>query len=89
MSFINYAVGRVLDDMEQKLKDVEKTVSLLVDKHLANDMVAKIIRQVSSNQTEGRRLLETKIEDQTSELNQVIPAGNTLQTDLHKSIYPV
>ena len=89
MSFINYAVGRVLDDMEQKLKDVEKTVSLLVDKHLANDMVAKIIRQVSSNQTEGRRLLETKIEDQTSELNQVIPAGTTLQTDLHKSIYPV
>ena len=89
MSFINYAVGRVLDDMEQKLKDVEKTVSLLVDKHLANDMVAKIIRQVSSNQTEGRRLLETKIEDQTSELNQVIPAGTTLQTDLDKSIYPV
>ena len=89
MSFINYAVGCVPDDMGRKLKGVEKTASLLVDKHLANDMVAKIIRQVSSNQTEGRRLLETKIEDQTSELNQVIPAGNTLQTDSHKSIYPV
>ena len=52
-------------------------------------MVAKIIDQVSSNQIEGRRLLEMKIENQTRELNQVIHAGNTLQTDLHKIIYPV
>ena len=89
MSFINYAGGRVLDNIQQKLKDVEETISLLVDKKFANDMVVKIIRQVSSNQTEGRRLLETKIEDQTSELNQVIPAGNTLQADLHKIRYPV
>ena len=89
MSFINYAGGRVLDDMQRKLKDVEKTISLLLDKNLASDMVAKIIRQVSSNQTGGRRLLETKIKDQTLELNQVIPAGNILQTDLHKIIYPV
>ena len=89
MSFINYAGGRVLHKIQQKLKDVEETISPLVDQKFANDMVVKIIRQVSSNQTEGRRLLETKIEDQTSELNQVIPAGNTLQTDLHKIRYPV
>ena len=82
MSFINYAGGCLLDGMQQQLKEVKNTISLLVDKHLANDMVAKTIDQVSSNQTEGRRLLETKIENQTLELNQVISAGNTLQTDL-------
>ena len=81
MSFINYAGGRVLDGMQQQLKEVKNTISLLVDKNLA-DMVAKTIDQVSSNQTEGRRLLETKIENQTLELNQVISAGNTPQTDL-------
>ena len=58
--------------MQQQLKEVKKTISLLVDKNLANDMVAKIIDQVSSNQTEGRRLLITKIENQTLELNQVM-----------------
>ena len=72
MSFINYAGGRILDGMQQQLKEVKKTISLLVDKNLANDMVAKIIDQVSSNQTEGRRLLKTKIENQTLELNQVM-----------------
>ena len=82
MSFINYAGGRVLHGMQQQLEEVKNTISLLVDKNLANDMVAKAIDQVSSNQTEGRRLLETKIENQTLELNQVISAGNTLQTDL-------
>ena len=58
--------------MQQQLKEVKKTISLSVDKNLANDMVAKIIDQVSSNQTEGRRLLITKIENQTLELNQVM-----------------
>ena len=72
MSFINHAGGRILDGMQQQLKEVKKTISLLVDKNLANDMVAKIIDQVSSNQTEGRRLLITKIENQTLELNQVM-----------------
>ena len=82
MSFINYAGGRVLDGMQQQLEEVKNAISLLVDKNLANDMVAKTTDQVSSNQTEVRRLLETKIENQTLELNQVISAGNTLQTDL-------
>ena len=81
MSFINYAGGRVLDGMQQQLKEVKNTISLLVNKNLANDMVAKIIDQVSSNQNEGRRLLITKIENQTLELNQVISADNTLQTN--------
>ena len=58
--------------MQQQLKEVKKTISLLVDKNLANDMVVKIIDQVSSNQTEGRRLLITKIENQTLKLNQVM-----------------
>ena len=89
MSFINHAGGRILDGMQRQLKEVKKTISLLVDKNLANDMVAKIIDQVSSNQTEGRRLLITKIENQTLELNQVISADNTLQTDSHKIIHPV
>ena len=76
MSFINYAGGRVL---QQQLKGVGKKIPRLVDQNLANaHMVAKIIDQVSSNQIEGRRLLEMKIENQTRELNQVIHAGNTL-----------
>ena len=82
MSFINHAGGRVLDGMQQQLKEVKNAISLLVDKNLTNDMVAKTMDQVSSSQTEVRRLLETKIENQTLELNQVISAGNTLQTDL-------
>ena len=82
MSFINYAGGRVLDGMQQQLEEVKNAISLLVDKNLANDMVAKTMDQISSNQTEVRRLLETKIENQTLELHQVISAGNTLQTDL-------
>ena len=89
MSFINYAGGRILDGMQKQLKEVENTISLLVDKNLASDMVAKIIDQASSHQTEERRLLERKIEDKTLELNQINCTGNTLQKYLHRIIYLV
>ena len=87
MSFINHAGGRVLDGMQQQLKEVKNAISLLVDKNLANDMIAKTMDQVSSSQTEVRRLLETKIE--TLELNQINCTGNTLQTYSHRIIYLV
>ena len=87
MSFINYAGGLVLDGMQQQLTNVERKISLLADKNLVYEMTARIIHNVSSNQTEGRRLLETKIE--TLELNQINCAGNTLQTYSHRIIYLV
>ena len=87
LSFINYAGD--LDDIQQQLKNVERNISLLADQNFVNKMIAKIIDQVSSNQTEGRRLLETKIENQTLELNQINCAGNTLQTYSHRIIYLV
>ena len=58
LSFINYAGCqdcRILNDVKQQLKEVLENL---------NDTVAKIIDKVSSNQTEERRLLETKIEKQ-------------------------
>ena len=87
MSFINYAGGLVLDGMQQQLTNVERKISLLADKNLVYEMAARIIHNVSSNQTEGRRLLETKIE--TLELNQINCTGNTLQTYSHRIIYLV
>ena len=87
MSFINYAGGLVLDGMQQQLTNVERNISFLADKNLVNEMAARIIHDVSSNQTEGRRLLETKIE--TLELNQINCTGNTLQTYSHRIIYLV
>ena len=87
MSFINYAGGLVLDGMQQQLTNVERKISLLADKNLVYEMTARIIHNVSSNQTEGRRLLETKIE--TLELNQINCTGNTLQTYSHRIIYLV
>ena len=87
MSFINYAGGLVLDGMQQQLTNVERKISLLADKNLVYEMTARIIHNVSSNQTEGRRLLETKIE--TLELNQINCTGNTFQTYSHRIIYLV
>ena len=87
MSFINYAGGLVLDGMQQQLTNVERNISFLADKNLVYEMTARIIHNVSSNQTEGRRLLETKIE--TLELNQINCTGNTLQTYSHRIIYLV
>ena len=87
MSLINYAGGLVLDGMQQQLTNVERKISLLADKNLVYEMTARIIHNVSSNQTEGRRLLETKIE--TLELNQINCTGNTLQTYSHRIIYLV
>ena len=58
LSFINYVGcqdGRILNDVKQQLKEVLENL---------NDTVAKIIDKVLSNQTEERRLLETKIEKQ-------------------------
>ena len=72
--FINYAGcqdGLVLDRMTQALNEVEK--------HLT-DMVSKIIGQVSSNQTEHRRWLEKKINNQTRELKEEIRASKGNQT---------
>ena len=87
MSFINYVGGLVLDGMQQQLTNVERNISFLADKNLVYEMAARIIHNVSSNQTEGRRLLETKIE--TLELNQINCTGNTLQTYSHRIIYLV
>ena len=89
MSFINYAGGLVLDGMQQQLTNVERKISLLADKNLVYEMTARIIHNVSSNQTEGRRLLETKIENQSLELNQINCTGNTFQTYSHRIIYHV
>ena len=74
MLFINYAGcqdGLLLDRMKQELNEVEKNVT---------EMVAKIIDQVLTNQTEERRLLEKKIENQTSELKGEIRASQEKQT---------
>ena len=50
-----------------------------MEKHLT-DMVSKIIGQVSSNQTEHRRWLEDKINNQTVELKEEIRASEGSQT---------
>ena len=72
--FINYAGCQdalVLNSMKQELNKVEKNLT---------EMVAKIIYQVSSNQTKERRLLEKKIENQTRELEGEIRASKEEQT---------
>ena len=64
--FINYAGcqdGLGLDRMKQELNEVEKNVT---------EVVSKIIVQVLSNQTEPRRWLEEKINNQTLELKDEI-----------------
>ena len=73
MLFINYAGcrdGLLFDRMKQELNEVEKNVA---------EMVTKIIDQVLTNQTEERRLLEKKIENQTSELKGEIRASQENQ----------
>ena len=89
MSFINYAGGLVLDGMQQQLTIVDRKISLLADKNLVYEMAARIIHNVSSYQTEGRRLLETKIQNHSLELNQINCTVNTLQTYSHRIIYLV
>ena len=77
MSFIKYAGCqdcRVPDGMTEQLNKVKEKVENL------NDMVAKIIHKVSLNQTKERRLLETKIGNQTLKLIREIWASNENQT---------
>ena len=72
--FINYAGcqdGLGLDRMKQELNEVEKNVT---------EVVSKIIVQVLSNQTEPRRWLEEKINNQTLELKDEIWASKGNQT---------
>ena len=72
--FINYAGcqdGLGLDRMKQELNEVEKNVT---------EVVSKIIVQVLSNQTEPRRWLEEKINNQTLELKDEIRASKGNQT---------
>jgi len=70
--FINYAGCQDgLDRTQQELNGVEKNLT---------EMVSKIIVQVSSNQTEQRRWLENKINNQTLELKEEIRASKGTQT---------